>query len=85
MKVVENSSQNARNCTIYKNFLGGTCPQTSLAMDRSFAAREMSLRGMYTQTPKNFQVAPPPPDKSCIHPCNTSAVQHHKFIIKKYK
>ena len=37
MKVVENSPQNARNCTIFKNFLGGACPQTPLAMARSFA------------------------------------------------
>ena len=26
MKVVENSPQNARNCTIFKNFLGGGMP-----------------------------------------------------------
>ena len=30
MKVAENSPQNARNCTIFKNFLGGACPQTPL-------------------------------------------------------
>ena len=47
MKVVENSPQNARNCTILKNFLGGACPQTPLAKARSFAARDMPLRGMY--------------------------------------
>ena len=27
MKVVENSPQNVRNCTIYKNFLGGHAPK----------------------------------------------------------
>ena len=43
MKVVENSPQNARNCTIFKNFLGGACPQTPLAMARSFAARGMYI------------------------------------------
>ena len=57
MKVVENSPQNARNCTIIKNFLGGACPQTPLTKARSFAARDMPLRGMYTQ---NFKVGPPP-------------------------
>ena len=31
MKVVENSPQDPRNCTILKNFLGGACPQTPLA------------------------------------------------------
>ena len=60
MKVVENSPQNARNCTIFKNFLGGAYPQTPLAKARSFAARDMPLRGMYIQNPKNFKVGPPP-------------------------
>ena len=60
MKVVENTPQNARNCTIFNNFLGGACPQTSLAKARSFAARDMPLRGMYIQNPKNFEVGPPP-------------------------
>ena len=60
MKVVENSPQNARNCTIFKNFLGGAYPQTPLTKARSFAARDMSLRGMYIQNPTNFKVGPPP-------------------------
>ena len=70
MKVVENSPQNARNCTIFKNFLGGACPQTPLAKARSFATRDMPLRGMYIPIPKNFKVGPPPPEKSCIRPCD---------------
>ena len=60
MKVVENSPQNARNCTIFKNFLGAACPQTPLAKARSFAARDMPLCGMYIQNPYNFKVGPPP-------------------------
>ena len=60
MKVVENSPQNAQICTIFKNFLGGACPQNPLAKARSFAARDMPLRGMYIQNPKNFKVGPPP-------------------------
>ena len=59
MKVAENSPQNARNCTIFKNFLGGACPQTPLAKARSFAARDMPLCGMYIQNPRNFKVGPP--------------------------
>ena len=59
MKVDENSPQNARNCTISKNFLEGACPQTPLAKARSFAARDMPLRGMYIQNPRNFKVGPP--------------------------
>ena len=55
MNVVENSPQNARNCTIFTNFLGGAYPQTPLAEARSFAAR-----GMYNQNPKNFKIGPPP-------------------------
>ena len=60
MKVVENCPQNARNCTILKNFLRGACPKTPLAKARSFAARDMPLRGMYIQNPRNFKVGPPP-------------------------
>ena len=60
MKVAENSPQNARNCTIFKIFLGGACPQTPLAKARSFAARDMPLRGMYIQNHRNFKVGPPP-------------------------
>ena len=56
MKVVENSPQNPRNCTILKKFLGGgACPQTPLAKARSFAARDMPLRSMYIQNPRNFK------------------------------
>ena len=60
MKVVENSPQNARNCTIFKNFLEGPCPQTPLAKARSFAARDMPLRGMYMQNKIKIKVGPPP-------------------------
>ena len=38
MKVVENSPQNARNCTIFLKISWGACPQTPLAKARSFAA-----------------------------------------------
>ena len=75
--MVENSPQNARNCTIYKNFLGGACPQTPLAKARSFAARDMPLCSMYIKNHKNFKVGPPPPEKSCIRPC----LGVHKKII----
>ena len=53
MKVVENSPQNARNCTIFKNFLGGACPQTPLAKARSFAA-------CISKIPKILKLGPPP-------------------------
>ena len=56
MKVVENSPQNARNCTIFKKFSWGAYPQTPLTEARSFAARDMPLRGMYIQNPANFKV-----------------------------
>ena len=70
MKVVENSPQNARNCTILKKNSwggGGACPQTPLAKARSFAARDMPLRGMYIQNTRNFKVGHPL-EKSCIRP-----------------
>ena len=63
MKVVENSPQNARNCTILKIFLGGggACPQTPIAKARSFAACDMTLRGMYIRNLQKFKVGTPPP------------------------
>ena len=54
MKVVENSPQNARNCTIFKNFLGGACPQTPLAKAHSFAA-------CISKIPEILKLGPPPP------------------------
>ena len=70
MKVVENRPQNALNCTILKNFLGGACPQTP-------------LRGMYIKNPRNFKVGPPPPEKSCIRPCTVSVDIITINIIKR--
>ena len=35
-------------------------PPNPLAKARSFAARDMPLRGMYIQNPRNFKVGPPP-------------------------
>ena len=54
MKVVENSPQNARNCTIFKNFLEGHAPKHPLAKARSIAARDMTLRGMYIKKSQIF-------------------------------
>ena len=81
MKVVENSPQNARNCTIIKNFLGGACPQTPLAKARSFAARDMPLRGMYIQNPRNLKVGPPPLRNPAYAPVVNSSF-FSKFIKK---
>ena len=53
----------------FQKFSWGACPQTPQAKARSFATREMQLRGMYIQNPRNFKVGPPPPEKSCIRPC----------------
>ena len=79
MKVVENSPQIPRNCTILKKFLGGACPQTPLTKARSFAARDMPLCGMYIQNPRNFKVGPPPPGKSCIRPCVDKCLRYILF------
>ena len=63
MKVVENSPQNARNCTNFKIFLRGHMPPTPLAKAHSFAARDMPLRGMYhwrIEGGAKGALAPPP-------------------------
>ena len=72
MKVVENSPQYVRNCTIEKKKLlegGGACPQTPLATASSFTTRDMPRSGMYTQNPQNFLVGPLP-EKSFIRLCD---------------
>ena len=43
MKVVENSPQNARNCTILKNFLVGACPQTPITIARDHKSKKSCL------------------------------------------
>ena len=52
MKVVENNPQNARNCTIFKNFLGGAYPQ-------SHGSRHAASRHVYPKS-QNFYSWPPP-------------------------
>ena len=58
MKVAENSPQNARNCIIFKNFLGDM-PPNSLAIKGSqlCCSRHAALR--HVQNLRNFKVAPP--------------------------
>ena len=87
MKVVENSPQNARNCTIFKNFFRGICHQTPLATARSFAARDMPLRAMYIQNPRNFKVGPPPLGNPAYAPAiplkkNAFCLKTSRFINK---
>ena len=95
MKVVENSPQDAQNCTIFKNFLEGACPQTPLAKARSFAARDMPLRGMYIQNQTKFKVGPPPlrnpayaPGHSIYDGCEASfyfaspSLSHHCCVVR---
>ena len=60
MKVVKNSPQNARNCTIFKIFLGGHAPKppsqrlaASLLATRRFAA-------CISKIPELLKLGPPP-------------------------
>ena len=66
MKVVENSPQNARNCTIYKNFLGG-----GGGMSPNPPSKDSQLRGMYIQNLRNFKVGPPPLKNPAYAPGHT--------------
>ena len=58
LKVVENSPQNSRNCTIFKNFLGGACPQTPLEQARSFAT--FGFAACIFKIPEISKLGPPP-------------------------
>ena len=68
MKVVKIALKTHEIAPFLKIVGGGACPQTPLAKARSFAARDMPLRGMYIQNHRNFKVGPPPLEKSCIRP-----------------
>ena len=63
-----------------KNSWGGACPQTPLAKARSFAARDMPLRGMYIKNPKNFKVGPPPLRNPAYAPAYVNMC-NHKIVI----
>ena len=70
MKVVENNPQNARNCSIFKNFLGGACPQTPLAKARSFATCRFAA--CISKIPEIFKLGPPPLRNPAYAPGNTT-------------
>ena len=54
MKVVKIALKTHKIAPLLKIFLGGHDPKTPLAKARSFAARDMPLRGMYIQNHRNF-------------------------------
>ena len=70
MKVVENSPQNARNCTIFKNFLGGACPQTPLATVRSDMLATCHFAAGISNFQKIFELGPPPLRNPAYAPVN---------------
>ena len=71
MKVVENSLKTHEFAPFFKIFFLRVCPQTLLAKARSFAARDMPLRGMYIQNHKKIKVAPPLRNPAYAPECNT--------------
>ena len=60
MKVVKIALKTHETAPFLKIFLGEHAPKPPLAKARSFAARDMPLRGMCIQNPRNFKVGPPP-------------------------
>ena len=70
--MVETSPQNARDCTIFFNFLwGGGMPPNPPSNCSS---------GMYIQIPKKIRVAPPP-EKSCLRPWFTNNNLSQTYIF----
>ena len=67
-----NVRQNAPNCTIFKNFLGGACPRTPPSRAHGFAMRSMSRKNLK----KKFLALPP--SKSWGRPCNSISYKKHK-------
>ena len=76
MKVVENSPQNARNCTIFKKILvgGGGMPPNP-------PSKGSQLRGMYIQNPKKFYSCPPPLRNPAYAPEIPPPLQNTVYII----
>ena len=56
-----NIHQNAPNCTIYKNFLGGGHAPEPPSIAYGFAMRSMSLRDMQISKSQKKNFCPPPP------------------------
>ena len=71
MKVVENSPQNARNCTIFKNFLGGAYPLTKA---RSFAA-------CISKIPEMLKLGPPLRNSAYAPALDTSLFKSQLFTL----
>ena len=74
MKVVENSPQNARNCTILKKFLGGggggMAPNPLSNGSQLRCSQHAAKRHVYPKSKNIYSWTPPPPptEKSCIRP-----------------
>ena len=81
MKVVKIALKTHEIAPFLKNFWGA-CPQTPLAKARSFAARDMPLRGMYIQNPRNFKVGPPPLRNPAYAPAISSKVNINVSMYK---
>ena len=85
-----NSPQNARNAPFLKIFLGGGgIPPNPLTKARSFAARDMPLRGMYIQIPEILKLGPPLRNPAYAPVSLTDKTQPKYDIkirlVKKYK
>ena len=68
MKVVENSPQNARNCTIINFFFcGGMPPNPPSKRSQLRCLRHAAKKlHVYIKSQKFKSWAPPPPEKSCV-------------------
>ena len=67
-----NTHQKISNCTIFLNFLGGTCPQTPLAKCMASLSCGYVQRIALTHTNLHFRKKSRPPIKFCIlswHTC----------------
>ena len=80
MKVVKIALKTHEIAPYLKNFFGGACPQTPLAKARSFTARDMPLRGMYIQNPRNFKGGPPPPLRNPAYAPGYGIILIKKFL-----
>ena len=65
----QNIHQNAPNCTILKNFLGGACPRTPLAKRMALPCAACRFVTCKFPNLKKKNLAPPPPAKSWGRPC----------------
>ena len=81
MKVLKIALKTHEIAPFFKIFFGGHARKPPIAKARSFAARDMPLRGMYIKNPRNFKIGPPPPLRNPAYAPDLITAMHYRSIL----